>query len=145
MERLTSRRNPVAPHNVSSVEHISEIVNTRLKGNFLTLIQGRGNHDWTPRQYRSIWLEAAYRLAEATLFALTHAVSSHECALFPSSEHVLYTKESRGDPPALDESPCVETHLIYTTRRFGYSIIAKYEHMFSIVDTNTCSTYRKAA
>ena len=54
-------------------------------------------------------------------------------------------QESRGDPPALDGSPCVETYLIYITRRFDYSIIAKYEHMFSIVDTNTCSTYRKAA
>lgn len=57
----------------------------------------------------------------------------------------LQKQESRGDSPALDGSPCMETHLRYTTRRFGNSIIPKSEHMFSIIDTNICSTYRKAA
>ena len=57
----------------------------------------------------------------------------------------LQKQESRGDPPALDGSPCMETHHFYTTRRFGNSIIPKYEHMFSIIDTNICSPRRKAA
>lgn len=57
----------------------------------------------------------------------------------------LQKQESRGDPPALDGSPCVETHLLYTTRRFGYSIVSNSEHMFFIIDTNTRSPYRKAA
>ncbi len=34
-----------------------------------------------------------------------------------------------------------ENHLFYTTRRSDYSIIAKYEHMFSMIDTNIRSTY----
>lgn len=31
----------------------------------------------------------------------------------------LQEQENRGDPPALDGSPCVETHLIYTTRQLN--------------------------
>lgn len=57
----------------------------------------------------------------------------------------LQKQGSRGDPPALDESPCVETHLIYNTRRLDYSIVTKYEHMFSMIDTTIRSTQRKAA
>lgn len=61
------------------------------------------------------------------------------------SPHASNNKNAGGKPPAVGGPPCGEDRLLYTTRRFGYSIIAKYEHMFSIVDTNTCSTYRKAA
>lgn len=57
----------------------------------------------------------------------------------------LQKQESRGDPPALDGSPNAETHHLYTTRRFDYSIVTEHEHMFSIEDANTCSPYRKAA
>lgn len=61
------------------------------------------------------------------------------------SPHASNNKNAGGKPPAVGGPPCGEDHLLYTTRRVGYSIIAKYEHMFSIVHTNTCSTYRKAA
>ncbi len=51
-----------------------------------------------------------------------------------------------GDTPRRrDSPPCVERCSIYTTRRFVYSIIPKYEHMFSTLRTNMCSTYGKAA
>ena len=49
-----------------------------------------------------------------------------------------------GDTPRRrDSPPCVERCSIYTTRRFVYSIIPKYEHMFSILSTNIRSTYGK--
>lgn len=50
-----------------------------------------------------------------------------------------------GKTPAVGGPPCGEDHLIYTTRRLDHSILAKYEHMFSIIDTNICSPYGKAA
>ena len=55
--------------------------------------------------------------------------------------HVPHTKNAGGKPPAVGGPPCVEDHLLYTTRQVVCSIIAKYEHMFSIIETNMCSTY----
>lgn len=57
----------------------------------------------------------------------------------------LQKQESRGDPPALDGSPCVETHLSYTTSRSAESIVCEPEHKFVIIEANTCSTYGRAA
>lgn len=54
-------------------------------------------------------------------------------------------KMPRDTPRRRDSPPCVERCFIYTTRPFDNSIIAKREHMFSIIETNMCSTYRKAA
>lgn len=59
--------------------------------------------------------------------------------------HAPNNKNAGGKPPAVGDPPCGEDHLIYTTRQFEHSILAKYEHMFSIIDTNTCSPYGKAA
>lgn len=61
------------------------------------------------------------------------------------SPHAPNNKNAGGKPPAVGGPPCGEDHLIYTTRRFDHSILAKYEHMFSIIDTNICSPYGKAA
>lgn len=57
----------------------------------------------------------------------------------------LQKQKSRGFTPALDGPPKAETHLFYTTDRFGFSSIDVFEHMFSIMHTNTRSAYRKAA
>ena len=60
--------------------------------------------------------------------------------------HTNHSKKKAGENvPGTWRPLRKENHLLYTTRRFGYSIIAKYDHMFSIVDTNTRSTQRKAA
>lgn len=69
----------------------------------------------------------------------------NEYGKIPHSPHAPNNKNAGGKPPAVGGPPCGEDHLLYTTRRFGNSIIPKYEHMFSIIDTNTCSPYRKAA
>ena len=61
------------------------------------------------------------------------------------SPHAPNNKNAGGKPPAVGGPPCGEDHLIYTTRRLDHSILAKYEHMFSIIDTNICSPYGKAA
>lgn len=61
------------------------------------------------------------------------------------SPHAPYNKNAGGKPPAVGGPPCGEDHLIYTTCRFVHSIISNFEHMFSIIETNTRSTYRKAA
>lgn len=55
------------------------------------------------------------------------------------------TKMPGETPRRRDSPPCVERCSIYTTRRLDHSILAKYEHMFSIIDTNICSPYGKAA
>lgn len=55
------------------------------------------------------------------------------------------TKSSGGNPPAVGGPPCVEDHLIYATPQPDYPIIANNEHMFSILDKNTCFPYGKAA
>lgn len=69
----------------------------------------------------------------------------NEYGKIPHSPHAPNNKNAGGKPPAVGGPPCGEDHLLYTTRRFGNSIIPKYEHMFSIIDTNTCSPHRKAA
>lgn len=69
----------------------------------------------------------------------------NEYGKIPHSPHAPNNKNAGGKPPAVGGPPCGEDHLRYTTRRFGNSIIPKYEHMFSIIDTNTCSSHRKAA
>lgn len=48
------------------------------------------------------------------------------------SPHAPNNKNAGGKPPAAGGPPCGEDRLLYTTRRLDYSIIAKYEHMFSI-------------
>lgn len=50
-------------------------------------------------------------------------------------------QECRGDPPALDSPPWVESRLFYTMNRSDDSIISKHEHMFTIHDANMCSTW----
>lgn len=69
----------------------------------------------------------------------------NEYGKIPHGPHAPNNKNAGGKPPAVGGPPCGEDRLLYTTRRFGNSIIPKYEHMFSIIDTNTCSPYRKAA
>lgn len=69
----------------------------------------------------------------------------NEYGKIPHSPHAPNNKNAGGKPPAVGGPPCGEDHLLYTTRRVGNSIIPKYEHMFSIIDTNTCSSHRKAA
>ena len=60
--------------------------------------------------------------------------------------HTNHSKKKAGENvPGTWRPLRKENHLLYTTRRFDYSIIAKYEHMFSMIDTNIRSTYRKAA
>lgn len=60
--------------------------------------------------------------------------------------HINHSKKKAGENvPGTWRPLRKENHLLYTTRRFDYSIIAKYEHMFSMIDTNIRSTYRKAA
>lgn len=69
----------------------------------------------------------------------------NEYGKIPHSPHAPNNKNAGGKPPAVGGPPCGEDHLRYTTRRFGNSITPKYEHMFFIIDTNTCSPHRKAA
>lgn len=59
--------------------------------------------------------------------------------------HAPNIKNAGGKPPAVGGPPCGEDHLLYTTRRVDYSILTKYEHMFSIIETNIRSPHRKAA
>lgn len=69
----------------------------------------------------------------------------NEYGKIPHIPHAPNNKNAGGKPPAVGGPPCGEDHLLYITRRLGNSIIPKYEHMFSIIDTNTCSPYGKAA
>lgn len=69
----------------------------------------------------------------------------NEYGKVPHSPHAPSNKNAGGKPPAVGGPPCGEDHLRYTTRRFGHSIIARYEHMFFNIKTNICSPYRKAA
>lgn len=69
----------------------------------------------------------------------------NEYGKVPHGPHAPSNKNAGGKPPAVGGPPCGEDHLRYTTRRFGHSIIARYEHMFFNIETNTCSPYRKAA
>lgn len=60
--------------------------------------------------------------------------------------HINHSKKKAGENvPGTWRPLRKENHLLYTTRRSDYSIIAKYEHMFSMIDTNIRSTQRKAA
>lgn len=54
-------------------------------------------------------------------------------------------KMPRDTPRLRDSPPCVESHLSYTTSRNADSIVCKPEHKFVTIDTNICSTYRRAA
>ena len=60
--------------------------------------------------------------------------------------HTYHSKKKAGENvPGTWRPLREENHLIYTTCRFVHSIISNFEHMFSIIETNTRSTYRKAA
>lgn len=60
--------------------------------------------------------------------------------------HAYHSKKKAGENvPGTWRPLRKENHLIYTTCRFVHPIISNYEHMFSIIETNTRSKYRKAA
>lgn len=60
--------------------------------------------------------------------------------------HINHSKKKAGENvPGTWRPLRKENHLRYTTRRFDYSIVTKYEHMFSMIGTNIRSTQRKAA
>lgn len=60
--------------------------------------------------------------------------------------HINHSKKKAGENvPGTWRPLRKENHLLYATRRSDYSIIAKYEHMFSMIDTSIRSTQRKAA
>lgn len=78
-------------------------------------------------------------------------IPTHVAGLIDKNRKIAHRKISHkyknagGEPPALGRSPYVETCLTYTTNRNVYSIISSHEHMFSTINKNICSTYRKAA
>lgn len=69
----------------------------------------------------------------------------YENGELPHRSTSFNTKNAGGHPPALGGRPFREDQPLYTTAGCGYSSLPKYKHMFSIVETNICSTYRKAA
>ena len=110
------------------------------------------------RQIASLQRRGCYRFAGLTPLTFLHyscseaSYQTYDCVIatpYPRGSSTVTAPHNitkmPGNPRRRDSPPCVERCSIYTTRRFGNSIIPKYEHMFSIIDTNTCSIHRKAA
>ena len=121
-------------------------------------------HDWCEVEWHSVESrirEAAHVLLDASMKLLVLVVE-YECnqvegrAVADVSRFVYEDRKlphqaapsikmPRETPRLRDSPPCVESHLSYTTSRSAESVVCKPEHKLVATDTNTCSTYRRAA